>query len=91
MRRPPDWILAPFAPYERTGNVPNVVFPCGLIHDAANGDVRVNYGAADNSICLAMHGSMTCSRPCSPPGQTLETVGGRRGFAIPGTGSSRKE
>ena len=26
----PHWILAPLAPYERTGDVPNVVFPCGL-------------------------------------------------------------
>ena len=35
LRRLPSWILAPLAPYERTGDVPNVVFPCGLVHDAA--------------------------------------------------------
>jgi len=51
--RLPDWVLAPLAPYERTGDVPNVVFPCGLLHDAATGDVRLYYGAADSSICLA--------------------------------------
>jgi len=53
LRRLPNWILAPLAPYERTGDVPNVVFPCGLVHDTASGDVQLYYGAADNSICLA--------------------------------------
>jgi predicted GH43/DUF377 family glycosyl hydrolase len=53
LRRLPSWVFAPLAPYERTGDVPNVVFPCGLIHDAASDDVRLYYGAADSSICLA--------------------------------------
>jgi predicted GH43/DUF377 family glycosyl hydrolase len=51
--RLPQWVLAPLAPYEREGDVPNTVFPCGLIHDAENGEVRLYYGAADTSICLA--------------------------------------
>jgi predicted GH43/DUF377 family glycosyl hydrolase len=41
------------APYEREGDVPNAVFPCGLVHDDASGEVRLYYGAADTSICLA--------------------------------------
>jgi beta-1,2-mannobiose phosphorylase / 1,2-beta-oligomannan phosphorylase len=53
LRRLPSWILAPLAPYERTGDVPNVVFPCGLVHDEATGELRLYYGAADTSICLA--------------------------------------
>jgi predicted GH43/DUF377 family glycosyl hydrolase len=53
LRRLPTWILGPLAPYERTGDVPNVVFPCGLIHDTARGEIRLYYGAADSSICLA--------------------------------------
>jgi beta-1,4-mannooligosaccharide/beta-1,4-mannosyl-N-acetylglucosamine phosphorylase len=53
LRRLPGWVLAPVEPYERTGDVPNVVFPCGLIHDVASGEVRLYYGAADSSICLA--------------------------------------
>jgi predicted GH43/DUF377 family glycosyl hydrolase len=53
LRRVSDWVLAPLAPYERTGDVPNVVFPCGLLHDAETGEVRLYYGAADSSICLA--------------------------------------
>jgi len=53
LRRLPSWILGPLAPYERTGDVPNVVFPCGLIHDPADGELRLYYGAADSSICVA--------------------------------------
>jgi len=53
VRRVSDWILAPLASYERTGDVPNVIFPCGLLHDAATGEVQLYYGAADSSICLA--------------------------------------
>jgi beta-1,2-mannobiose phosphorylase / 1,2-beta-oligomannan phosphorylase len=53
LRRLPQWILAPLAPYERAGDVPNTVFPCGLVHDAASGALRLYYGAADTSICLA--------------------------------------
>lgn len=53
LRRLPEWVLAPTAPYERVGDVPNVVFPCGLLHDKATGEVRLYYGAADTSVCLA--------------------------------------
>ena len=53
LRRLPTWVLGPHEPYERTGDVPNVVFPCGLVHDAASDEVRLYYGAADSSICLA--------------------------------------
>ena len=53
LRRLPQWVLAPLAPYEREGDVPNTVFPCGLVHDTETGEVRLYYGAADTSICLA--------------------------------------
>ena len=53
LRRLPAWILAPLAAYERTGDVPNVVFPCGLLHDPDSDELRLYYGAADSSICLA--------------------------------------
>jgi len=53
LRRLPTWILAPLAAYERTGDVPNVVFPCGLVHDHASDEIRLYYGAADSSICVA--------------------------------------
>ncbi len=53
VRRLPDWVFGPAAEYERQGDVPNAVFPCGLIVDEASGAVRLYYGAADTSICLA--------------------------------------
>ncbi len=56
LRRLPAWILAPLAPYERIGDVPNVVFPCGLVHDEAGDEIRLYYGAADSCVCLATVG-----------------------------------
>ena len=53
LRRAPEWIFGPQAPYERTGDVGNAIFPCGLIHDASSGELRLYYGAADTSVCLA--------------------------------------
>ena len=53
LRRTADWVLAPLEAYEREGDVPNALFPCGLIHDHDSGELRMYYGAADTSICLA--------------------------------------
>lgn len=45
------WLLSPQEPYERVGDVPNVIFPCGgFVRD---GVLWVYYGAADSCICLA--------------------------------------
>jgi predicted GH43/DUF377 family glycosyl hydrolase len=53
LRRTPSWVLGPDAPYERVGDVPNVVFPTGLVHDVAADELRLYYGAADSTIALA--------------------------------------
>lgn len=53
LRRASDWVLAPQEPYERQGDVPNAIFPCGLIHDLDRGELRLYYGGADTTICLA--------------------------------------
>jgi beta-1,2-mannobiose phosphorylase / 1,2-beta-oligomannan phosphorylase len=53
LNRAREWVLGPSAPYEREGDIPNTVFPCGLVHDAPTGEVRLYYGAADTTICLA--------------------------------------
>lgn len=45
-------ILSPSEPYERTGDVPNVVFTCGAIVEET-GEVKIYYGAADTCICVA--------------------------------------
>ena len=37
LRRSEEWVLGPQADYEISGDVPNVVFPCGLIHHPESG------------------------------------------------------
>lgn len=46
-------ILCPDREYECAGKAPNVVFACGAIADLDQDRLRVYYGAADTSICLA--------------------------------------
>jgi len=53
LRRGDEWIFGPDQPYERLGDVPDVVFPCGMILDPDGDTLRLYYGAADTSICLA--------------------------------------
>jgi predicted GH43/DUF377 family glycosyl hydrolase len=53
IRRGLTWIFTPEEPYERFGDVNNVVFPCGLTIDSDGDTVKLYYGAADTSICLA--------------------------------------
>ncbi len=48
-----EWLFAPAAPYEITGDVGRVVFPCGWILDAPNDRLHLYYGAADTVIGLA--------------------------------------
>jgi predicted GH43/DUF377 family glycosyl hydrolase len=45
-------VLSPREEYERVGDVGNVVFACGAIVED-DGEVKVYYGAADTSICVA--------------------------------------
>jgi predicted GH43/DUF377 family glycosyl hydrolase len=45
-------VLAPRAEYERIGDVGNVVFPSASVVEP-DGQVKVYYGAADTSICVA--------------------------------------
>lgn len=53
LRRSNEWIFGPEAPYERAGDVGDVVFPCGWILDERTGKIRLYYGAADTSIAVA--------------------------------------
>lgn len=45
-------ILSPELDYERTGDVPNVVFSCGWIEEP-DGRIKIYYSGADTNICLA--------------------------------------
>ena len=51
--RSPEWAFGPQAPYERVGDVGNVVFPCGWIVGDDGDTLRVYYGAADTCVCVA--------------------------------------
>lgn len=48
-----DYILAPWESYECMGDVPNVVFPCAALTDAATGRIAIYYGCADTVTGLA--------------------------------------
>ncbi len=53
LARSDEWVMGPDAPYERSGDVPQVVFPCGWLLDDDGDTLRVYYGAADTTVCLA--------------------------------------
>lgn len=48
-----EWVFGPQAAYERAGDVSDVVFPCGWILGDDGDTVRMYYGAADMSVCVA--------------------------------------
>jgi beta-1,4-mannooligosaccharide/beta-1,4-mannosyl-N-acetylglucosamine phosphorylase len=52
------YLLAPQAPYERVGDVPNVVFPCAALVDRDADRLSIYYGGADTVVCLA-HGHLS--------------------------------
>jgi predicted GH43/DUF377 family glycosyl hydrolase len=51
IRRSDEWIFTPIEDYERSGDVGDVVFPCGWT--VQDGIIHLYYGAADTSVCLA--------------------------------------
>jgi beta-1,4-mannooligosaccharide/beta-1,4-mannosyl-N-acetylglucosamine phosphorylase len=48
-----DYLLTPEKPYETTGFVPNVTFPCANLYDAKTGRIAIYYGAADTCTAVA--------------------------------------
>ncbi len=52
-KRARPWFLGPVAAYERSGDVDNVVFPCGWTIASDGDTLNLYYGAADTSIGLA--------------------------------------
>ena len=46
-------MFGPEAPYERGGDVNDVVFPCGQTIGADGDTINLYYGAADSSVALA--------------------------------------
>ena len=52
LQRTDQWIFGPEEPYERSGDVGNVVFPCGWI--LRGDELRLYYGGADSCVAVAM-------------------------------------
>ncbi len=54
LARSSEWIFGPHEPYERgDGDVSDVVFPCGWLLGDDGDTLRIYYGAADTSVCVA--------------------------------------
>ena len=53
IRRGDEWVFGAEEDYELMGDVPNVVFPCGIVVDQPSGTVRMYYGAADTCMAVA--------------------------------------
>ena len=59
LQRGDSWMFGPEAPYERGGDVNDVVFPCGQTIGADGDTINLYYGVADSSVALAT-GSIQC-------------------------------
>lgn len=53
LSRGQSWMFGPEAPYELVGDVSNAIFPCGYTIAEDGDTIRMYYGAADTSICVA--------------------------------------
>ncbi len=51
--RSDEWMFGPEEPYEREGDVANVVFPCGYTIEDDGDTLNLYYGGADTCIALA--------------------------------------
>ena len=53
LQRGDSWMFGPEAPYERSGDVNDVVFPCGQTLAADGDTIHLYYGAADSCVAMA--------------------------------------
>ncbi len=53
LRRSDEWVLGPAAPYERIGDVDDVVFPSGAVVVKETDQLHLYYGAADCTVAVA--------------------------------------
>ncbi len=59
----PYFVFGPQTEYERIGDVPNVVFPCGVVQEPGN-RIKMYYGCADTCIAVAEAGIDDLVRAC---------------------------
>ncbi|MFH1619931.1 MAG: glycosidase [bacterium] len=77
LRRSRDWVLAPLAPYEKFGDVGDVIFSGGWIYDRTSDELRVYYGGADTCVALAtasMKDVLGYIKKCPPDSSCLCTA-----------------
>ena len=60
LRRSDEWILGPREPYERIGDVNDVVFPTGAVVHKETNHLNLYYGAADSTIAVATANLSDC-------------------------------
>jgi len=60
LQRGDSWMFGPEAPYERGGDVKDVVFPCGQTIGNDGDTINLYYGAADSSMALATGSIRAC-------------------------------
>jgi predicted GH43/DUF377 family glycosyl hydrolase len=53
LRRSDEWVLGPREPYERIGDVSDVVFPTGAVVHKETDQLHLYYGAADTAVAVA--------------------------------------
>ncbi|MHC4566767.1 MAG: glycoside hydrolase family 130 protein, partial [Planctomycetota bacterium] len=53
LRRGDEWVLGPSAPYERIGDVSDVVFPNGAVVQKETDQIHLYYGGADSTVAVA--------------------------------------
>ena len=73
--RSTKWMMGPETDYERTGDVGDVVFPCGYTLDEDGDTLNLYYGAADTSIAVAtgsVRDMLEWLRANSTPGSTSD-------------------
>jgi predicted GH43/DUF377 family glycosyl hydrolase len=69
--RSDEWMFGPSEPYERVGDVPDVVFPCGMTLGDDGDTIHLYYGAADTAVCAAvgsLGGVLDWLEECGRPG-----------------------
>jgi predicted GH43/DUF377 family glycosyl hydrolase len=53
LQRGNEWVFGPSTPHELTGDVANVVFPCGWVLEEDGETLHLYYGGGDSCVCLA--------------------------------------
>ena len=60
LQRGDEWVFGPEEPYERFGDVGNVVFPCGYTVAPDGDTIHLYYGGADSTMALATGSMQHC-------------------------------